>query len=50
MLLRYQRADGKMVHEITQSLRYHPRYFQDYQWAYIHSSSGTYLMAAFGNY
>lgn len=50
MLLRYQRQDGKMVHEITQSLPYHADYFNAYQWAYIHSSSGTYLMAAFGNY
>lgn len=50
MLLRFQREDGKMVHEITQSLPLHKDYFKTYQWAYIHSSSGTYLLAAFGHY
>jgi glycogen debranching enzyme len=49
-LLRYQRADGKMVHEITQSLPYYPDYFEKYKYAYIHSSSGTYFLAACGNY
>ncbi len=49
-LLRYQRSDGKMVHEITQSLPYYPDYFNKYKYAYIHSSSGTYFLAACGNY
>jgi len=49
-LLRYQRADGKAVHEVTQSLAYYPDYFEKYRYAYIHSSSGTYLIAACANY
>ena len=49
-LMRYQREDGKMVHEITQSLPYYPDYFNKYKYAYIHSSSGTYFIAACGHY
>jgi len=49
-LLRYQREDGKMVHEVTQSLPYYPDYFDKYKYAYIHSSSGTYFIAACGHY
>ena len=49
-LLRYQRADGKMVHEIIQSLPYYPDYFKKYRYAYIHSSSGLYFLAACGHY
>ena len=49
-LLRYQRDDGKMIHEITQSLPWYPDYFNKYRYAYIHASSGTYFLAACGNY
>ncbi|MCD6392409.1 MAG: hypothetical protein J7M40_02770, partial [Planctomycetes bacterium] len=38
------------LHEITQSLPYYPDYFDKYKYAYIHASSGTYFLAACGNY
>ena len=44
MLRRYQRADGQPVHEITQSLRHWPRYFEEFRYAYMHTDSGPYYI------
>lgn len=44
LLRQYQRADGKPVHEVTQSLRYWPNYFDEFRYAYMHADSGPYYI------
>ncbi len=49
-LQRFQRADGKTVHEITQSLRYQPDFLKTFPYAYIHTDGPVYFLAAYGHY
>jgi hypothetical protein len=49
-LQRFQRADGKTVHEIVQSLPYWPNYFQEFLYAYLHSDGPVYYLFAYGDY
>ena len=49
-LFRYQRDDGKVVHEVSQSLPFYPDYFKKYRYAYIHTDSAVYFLAACGHY
>ncbi len=50
MLMRYQREDGKTVHEIPQSLPFQPDFFQTSMYAYIHTDGPVYFLAAYGEY
>lgn len=50
MLQRYQRADGKPPHEITQSLVYYPDYLENYPYAYMHTDGAVYFLVAYGTY
>ncbi|HAK94344.1 MAG TPA: hypothetical protein DCM87_04915 [Planctomycetes bacterium] len=49
-LQRYQREDGKTVHEVAQSLHLQPDYFTQYRYAYIHTDGPVYFLAAYGHY
>jgi len=49
-LQRFQRADGKTVHEITQSLRYQPDFLRTFPYAYVHTDGPVYFLAAYGHY
>lgn len=49
-LQRYQRADGKTVHEIPQSLPYQPEFLKTSPYAYIHTDGPVYFLAAYGHY
>jgi len=49
-LQRFQRPDGKTVHEIVQSLSYWPNYFQEFLYAYLHSDGPVYYLFAYGDY
>lgn len=49
-LQRFQRADGKTVHEIPQSLRYQPDFLETSRYAYIHTDGPVYFLAAYGHY
>ncbi|HNR97760.1 MAG TPA: GH116 family glycosyl hydrolase [Planctomycetota bacterium] len=49
-LQRYQREDGKTVHEVAQSLAFQPDYFTAYRYAYIHTDGPVYFLAAYGHY
>lgn len=50
MLQQYQRTDGKTVHEISQSIRFQPEFFDTYKYAYIHTDGPVYFLAAYGHY
>ncbi len=49
-LQRYQRADGKTVHEVAQSLHLQPDFFTTYRYAYVHTDGPVYFLAAYGHY
>ncbi len=49
-LQRFQRADGKTVHEIPQSLNYQPEFLKTSPYAYIHTDGPVYFLAAYGHY
>jgi glycogen debranching enzyme len=49
-LQRFQRKDGKTVHEIVQSLPYWTNYFQEFLYAYLHSDGPVYYLFAYGDY
>jgi hypothetical protein len=49
-LQRFQRADGKTVHEITQSLHYDSDFLKTFPYAYIHTDGPVYFLAAYGHY
>ncbi|NQT83410.1 hypothetical protein HQ563_10320 [bacterium] len=49
-LQRFQRADGKTVHEIPQSLRYQPDFLKTSRYAYIHTDGPVYFLCAYGHY
>ncbi len=44
MLTRYQASGGKPVHEVTQSLRYWPKFFREFPYAYMHADSGPFFI------
>lgn len=50
MLQSHQRSDGKTVHEINQSLRYQPDFFDTYKYAYVHTDGPVYFLAGCGHY
>ena len=50
MLQSHQRHDGKTVHEINQSIRFQPKFFETYKYAYIHTDGPVYFLAAYGHY
>ena len=49
-LQRFQRADGKTVHEIPQSLPHQPDFLETSIYAYIHTDGPVYFLAAYGHY
>lgn len=49
-LSRYHRADGKTVHEVTQSLRYWPGFLDEFRYAYMHTDGPVYYLVAYGHY
>ncbi len=49
-LQRFQRDDGKTVHEVTQSLQYQPDFLKTFPYAYIHTDGPVYFLAAYGHY
>ena len=49
-LSRYQRADGKTVHEVSQSLKYWPSFFDSFRYAYMHTDGPVYYLVAYGHY
>ena len=49
-LSRYQRPDGKTVHEVTPSLRYWPAFLEEFPYAYMHTDGPVYYLAAYGHY
>ena len=49
-LQQFQRADGKTVHEIPQSLPYQPDFLEASPYAYIHTDGPVYFLAAYGHY
>jgi len=49
-LQRFQREDGKTVHEVVQSLPYWKNYFQEFPYAYLHSDGPVYYLFAYGDY
>ncbi len=49
-LQRYQREDGKTVHEIDQSFHLRPDYLKTFRYAYIHTDGPVYFLAAYGHY
>jgi len=49
-LQRFQRDDGKTVHEIPQSLHYQPDFLKTSPYAYIHTDGPVYFLAAYGHY
>jgi hypothetical protein len=50
LLMRYQREDGKTVHEVTQSLRWWKGFFEEFRYAYIHTDGAVYYLDAFARY
>jgi len=46
---KWQRADGKMAHELSQAARYID-WFKDYPYGYIHGDTTPYYIAALHNY
>ncbi len=49
-LQRFQRGDGKTVHEVPQSLHFQPRFLEESPYAYIHTDGPVYFLAAYGHY
>jgi len=49
-LQRYQRSDGKTVHEIDQSYPFRPDYLKRYRYAYIHTDGPVYFLVGYGRY
>jgi hypothetical protein len=49
-LQQFQRADGKTIHEIPQSLPYQPDFLETCPYAYIHTDGPVYFLAAYGHY
>jgi glycogen debranching enzyme len=49
-LSRYQRPDGKTVHEVSQSLKHWPTFFDDFRYAYMHTDGPVYYLVAYGHY
>ncbi len=49
-LRRYHREDGKSVHEVSQSLRYWPEYFDEFKYAFMHTDGPVYYLVAYGHY
>ena len=49
-LSRYQREDGKTVHEVSQSLKHWPSFFDDFRYAYMHTDGPVYYLVAYGHY
>ena len=49
-LSRYQRPDGKTVHEVSQSLKHWPTFFDDFRYAYMHTDGPVYYLLAYGHY
>jgi glycogen debranching enzyme len=46
---KWQRADGKMAHELSQAAGY-VDWFKDYHFGYIHADTTPYFIAAMGDY
>lgn len=49
-MMQFQREDGKMAHEISQSANEYIDWFGDYPYAYIHGDTSPWYLAAMGNY
>ena len=46
----HHRADGKTVHEVTQSLVHWPKFLEEFRYAYMHSDGPVYYLAGYGHY